>query len=293
GSVQLQGKELKLLTPGDAGIKTTSGKALAQNGHTPLVIANTFGKGKAVFLNLEIAGYAYQRLQSSLESSLPELMEGVFGLANIAPRLQVLGADGKRLPGTEVAVYSNGGCEHVAIFRNPQFDDGGWGSFPTLETREWAGSIDNSLLEKDASVRLVWSEEWQTYDLRQRKDMGSVKSLEATLDPWSPLIFTRCPQPLPEFRLDTPSEIKAGETLNVTVHDAAPLPEGTARVIRIEIEDPSGRIYDLYSRNLLVHSTPFRESIPLAFNDPPGRWKMRARDVATGKTVEKPFTVDA
>ena len=291
GPVQLQGKQLKLLTSGDSGIKATSGKALAQIGSTPLVIVNPFGKGKAVFLNLEIAGYAYQRLQSHLDSSLPELMEGVFGLANIAPRLQVLGADGKRLPGTEMVVFSNGGCQHVAAFRNPQFDDGGWGSFPTLETREWAGSIDNSQLEKEARVRLVWSEESQTYDVRQRKDLGSVKSLEATLDPWSPLVFTRSAQALPEFRLDTPSEIKAGETLNVTIHDAAPLPEGTARVIRIEIEDPSGKIYDLYSRNLLVHSTPFRASMPTAFNDLPGRWKMRARDVATGKTIEMPFTV--
>lgn len=293
GSVQLQGKQLSLLTPGDNGIKPTAGKVLAQSGNSPLVIVNAFGKGKAVFLNLEISAYAYQRLEASLASGLPELMEGVFGLANIAPRLQVLGADGKRLPGTEVVVFSNGGCEHVAVFRNPQFDDGGWGSFPTMEAREWAGSIDNSLLEKEARVRLVWSEERQTYDIMQRKDMGSIKSLEATLDPWSPLIFTRSSQPLPGFRLDPPGEVKAGETLNIIVRDTAPLPEGTARVVRIEIEDPSGKTYDLYSRNLLINAMPFRESIPLAFNDPTGRWKIRARDVATGQTVETPFTVAA
>ncbi|HEX5410551.1 MAG TPA: beta-galactosidase trimerization domain-containing protein [Terriglobia bacterium] len=293
GSLDLQGKQLNLLTPGDNGIKPSTGKAMAQSGSTPLVILNTFGKGKAVFLNLEIAAYAYQRLQASLASSLPELMESVLGLATITPRLRVLGADGKRLPGTEVVVYSNGGCEHVAIFRNPQFDDGGWGSFPTMEAREWAGSIDNSLVEKPARIRLVWSDEKQTYDVGQRKDLGSIKSLEASLDPWSPLVFTRSAQPLPDFRLDIPNEIKAGAMLNLTVHDAAPLPEGTARVVRIEIDDPSGKTYDLYSRNLLIHATPFRESIPMAFNDPSGRWKVRARDVATGKVVETPFTVAA
>lgn len=293
GPVQLQGKELKLLAPGDSGIKPTTGKALAQSGSTPLVIVNGFGKGKAVFLNLEIAGYAYQRLQASLDFSLPDLMEGVLALANIAPRLRVLGADGKRLPGTEVVAYWNGGCEHVAVFRNPQFDDGGWGSFPTLQAREWAGSIDNSLLEKEAWVRLVWGEERQTYDIRQRKDVASVKSLEATLGPWSPLIFTRSAKPLPEFRLDIPGEIKVGGTLNIVVQDATPLPEGTVRVVAIDIEDPSGKTYDLYSRNLLVRSTPFRESIPLAFNDPTGQWKVRALDVATGKAVETPFTVAA
>jgi hypothetical protein len=293
GSLQLQGKQLKLLTPGDSGIKAATGKALAQIGSAPLVIVNTFGKGKAIFLNLEIAGYAYQRLQASLETSLPDLMEGVFGLADIAPRLRVLGADGRRLPGTEVVVYSNGSCEHVAVFRNPQFDDGGWGSFPTLEAREWAGSIDNSLLEKEARVRLAWGEAMQTYDIRKRKDMGSVKGLDATLDPWSPLIFTRSAQPLPEFQLDIPGEIKAGETLNIILHDVSPLPEGTARLVRIEIEDPSGKTYDLYSRSLLIHSTPFRESIPLAFNDPTGRWKVSAHDVTTGQTVEKTLSVVA
>jgi hypothetical protein len=293
GSLQLQGKQFKLLTPGDIGVKTTTGKALAQSGSTPLVIANTFGKGKAVFLNLEIAGYAYQRLQASLDTSLPDLVEGVLGLANITPRLRVLGPDGKRLPGTEVVIYSNGGCEHVAVFRNPQFDDGGWGSFPTLEAREWAGRIDNSRLEKEAKVRLVWDDAKQTYDIRRRKDMGSVKSLDATLDPWSPLIFTRSVQPLSEFRVAPPGEIRAGKTLNIIVHNAAPLPEGTHRLVNIEIDGPSGKTYDLYSRNLLIHSTPFRESIPVAFNDPTGRWTIRAHDVVTGQTVETPFTVVA
>ena len=174
---------------------------------------------------------------------------------------------------------------------NPQFDDGGWGSFPTLEAREWAGSIDNSLLEKDAKVHLEWREAGQTYNIRQHKAIGSIKALDTTLDAWSPLVFTRSAQPLPEFRLDVPSEIKAGEDLNVVVHDAAPLPEGTFRVIRLEVEDPSGKTYDLYSRNVLIHSTPFRESISLAFNDPTGRWKLRARDVMTGQAVESPFKV--
>ncbi|MGA8185440.1 MAG: hypothetical protein WB819_17565, partial [Terriglobia bacterium] len=153
--------------------------------------------------------------------------------------------------------------------------------------------IDNSLLEKTAKVHLVWGEAAQTYDIRQRKDLGSGKSLDATLDPWSPLLLTRSAQPLPEFRLDDPGEIKAGQTLGIIVHNDALLPEGTSRLVSIEIDDPSGKNYGIYSRNLLVRSTPFREFIPIAFNDPTGRWKIRARDVMTGQSVEKPFSVVA
>jgi hypothetical protein len=293
GPLKLQGQELKLMTPGDAGIKATTGKSLAQSGRTPLVIVNEFGRGKAVFLNLEISSYAYQRLQASLDTSLPSLMEGVFELADITPRVRVLGADGKRLPGTEVVIYQNGGCEHVAIFRNPQFDDCGWGSFPTVEAHEWAGSIDNSLLEKTDKVHLAWGAAGETYDVREGKNLGFVKTLDATLDPWSPLLLTRSTQPLPEFRLSNPDEIKAGQALNIVVDDATPLPEGTFRVVRLEIDDPSGKTYGIYSRNLLIRSTPFRESVTLAFNDPTGRWKLRAHDVMTGQSIEKPFSVVA
>jgi Beta-galactosidase trimerisation domain len=289
GSLQLEGKELRLLKPGDETLKTTKGRALAESGSVPLVIVNQFGSGRAVFLNLEVADYAYQRLQASLDTSLPELMEAVFGLAQISPRLRVLGPDGKRLPGTEAVFFANGACEHVAIFRNPQFDDGGWGSYPTLKERGWAGSIDNSLFEKEAQVSLEWSEARQTYDIRGRKDLGALKSHKAILNPMEPLVFTRSTQPLPKFGLGVPSQVKVGETLRVTFRDESPLPEGTSRVIRLDITDPSGKAYELYARNVLIHATPQQESIPIAFNDPKGRWHVQAHDIMTGQVEQASF----
>jgi len=89
------------------------------------------GQGKAVFLNVELASYPYHRLTPSLRTSLPEIMEQIFGLAGIEPQVRVLDATGNRLPGMEVVRFANRTYEHVAVFRNPQFDDGGWENSPT------------------------------------------------------------------------------------------------------------------------------------------------------------------
>ncbi len=189
-ALRLAGKELRGMSPGDATVVTNSGKALARSGEVPLVIVNQFGSGHAVFLNLEVADYGYLRLKSNSESSLPEIMEGVFELAQIKPQVRVLGSDGKRLPGTEVVRFANGSCEQVAIFRNPQFDNAGWDVNPKLAAElkpnivpgfdDVEDLIDNSLLEKEEAVTIEWTEVNQTYDVRGRKDLGKVRSLKAS-----------------------------------------------------------------------------------------------------------------
>jgi hypothetical protein len=197
------------------------------------------------------------------------------------------------LPGVEIVRFANGACEHVAIFRNPQLDDGGWDDLPTLPERGWAGAIDNSFLEKEAPVTIVWPAAMPTYDVRARRDLGETAKVEAVLDPWSPIVLTRSPKPIPELRVDVPQQVRAGESLAVTLRDETPLPEGTARVVRLEFVTSGGRDYEPYARNVRVEATPHVERVPLARNDPVGAWKVHALDVMTGREVEASFTVHA
>src|SRR5256884_8348980 len=110
-------------------------------------------------------------------------MEQVFALARMEPQVRVLDAAGQRLPGTEIVRFANGACEHVAIFRNPQFDDGGWGSLPTLPERGWAGEIENSLLEKEAAGANSSSAPLPTYDAAAKRALGGTATGEAVLGP--------------------------------------------------------------------------------------------------------------
>jgi hypothetical protein len=290
--LRLEGKSLNVAV-GDETVSAAAGKPLARSGDIPLVISNHFGQGKSVFLNLEVANYAYDRLQAKAQTSLPDLLEGVLGLAGIEPALRVLDASGKRLPGTEVVRFSNGSCEHVAIFRNPQFDDGGWGNLPTAPERGWAGEIDNTLLESEAHVTVTWLEAQQAYDVRGKRDLGETAKVEAVLDPWSPLVITRSPKPIPELRVQVPEQVQAGAALAVTLRDDAPVPEGTSRVLRLEFVTSAGTAYDLYARNILVATTPHVERFDFALNDPGGQWQLSAHDLITGRVAQAVFTVRA
>jgi len=289
-SLPLQGKKLNL-NVGDETIRTTSGKAFAQSGQVPLIIVNSFGHGKAVFLNLEISTYPYERLQANSSSSLAELMAGVFGVAQIEPQVRVLDVAGKRLPGTEIVRFGNGAYEHVAIFRNPQTDDGGWGDLPTLPERGWAGEIDNSLLEKPAQITIAWPAAMPTYDVRGKRDFGDVAKVQMVLDPWSPLVLTRTPNLIPELRVGAPEQVQAGGPLAVTLRAEAPLPPGTFRIVRLELVAPEGHPDELYSRNVRVESTSHIERFHLAYNDPAGQWRVIAHDLVSGRVVEASFTL--
>jgi hypothetical protein len=255
------------------------------------VIVNDFERGKAIFLNAEVSSYAYDRLQAASSTSLPELLGAVFRLAGIEPQVRVLDRSGARLPGTEIVRFANGACEHVAIFRNPQFDDGGWGALPTLPERGWAGEIDNSLLEKEAAVTISWSAAMPTYDVRAKRDLGETAKVETTLDPWSPLLLTRSPRPVPELRLGIAEQVRAGDLLRVTLRDEASLSAGTFRVVRLELVAPGGRRYEWYARNVRVEATPHVELFSLARNDPEGAWQVDAYDVMTGRVAQATFQV--
>ena len=291
GALNLQSRKLDLKL-GDESIGVTSGKALARSGQVPLIIVNDVAAGKAVFLNAELASYPYDRLTKNSATSMPEILERVFGLAQIEPQVRVLDADGKRIPGVEVVRFANGAYEHVAIFRNPQFDDGGWGDLPTRPEREWAGSIDNSLLEKNAEVTVAWTAPMATYDIRARRDLGIVSKIQMTLDPWSPLVFTRAPAPVPKLRVEAPPEVNPHEPLIVTLRSESPILEGAFRVVRLEFVTPDGKPYELYARNVRVESTtPQLERFHLAYNDPKGRWKINSHDLITGQVAQTEFTL--
>lgn len=290
GTLRLSGRSLKL-TVADSAVTTTEGKALARNGDVPLVVVNQFGKGRAIYLNLEVGAYCYDRLQADSGTSLPELMEGILKLAEIEPHVRVMGENGKRLRGTEVVIFKNGGWEYVAIFRNPQFDDAGWGDFPTMKALGWAGRIDNSLLERDAGVTIEWKTAQHTYDVRGKEDLGKLRIHKATLSPWDPLVFTRSEQAVPRLQLNVPAQVKAGSPLAMKLRSTESFPDKSHRVIRLELETPSGQIYDLYARNLLIDSQSHTEIIPVALNDPKGQWHVHIRDVMTGQMGEASFEV--
>jgi hypothetical protein len=254
------------------------------------VIVNRLGAGRAVFLNLDVSDYAYQRLRADLEPTLPDLLRAVLAQAQISGRAEVLGSDGKRLRGTEVVAFGNGAYEHVAVFRNPQFDDGGWGDHPTIAAGNWAGQIDNSVVEKPEEISVEWPDARSTYDVRGRKELGEVKTVRATLDPWSPLVFTRAAARIPDLRVSLPAQVRAGQPLELNLQTDR-FPGGGVRVVSTEVFAPSGEPYELYGKNVVLRSSPHIAHVPLAYDDPKGQWRLICHDLVSGQVINQSFEV--
>jgi hypothetical protein len=299
GSLHLAGQELRELRVGDPTVTLAGGKALAKSGDVPMVVVNRFGSGQAIFLNMEIADYGYHRLQPGSRSSLPELMESAFAMGGVKPRIRILGPDGKRLPGVEIVRFANGGCELVAIFRNPQTDNSGWGAYPKLMANDsevvldpkLIEDIDNSLLEKTAEITIDWPENRETYDVRRRKSLGKLQTQKALLHWWEPLVFTRSDNPLPGLRVSVAPGVRRGQMVEIDLTNAGPLPAETLRIVHLEFKTPAGKPYDLYARNVTAKNATTIERIPFAVNDPKGKWKLSAHDLISGQVVETAFTL--
>jgi len=101
-----------------------------------------------------------------------------------------------------------------------------------------------------------------------------------TLDPWSPLVLTRAPEPIPKLRVESPVEAQPGRSLIVTLRNESPLPEGAFRIDSTGIRDARGQNPTSFTREM-CGSNPhlILERFHLAYNDPKGRWKINAHDL--------------
>ena len=62
-------------------------------------------------------------------------------------------------------------------------------------------------------------------------------------------------------------------------------------VLHVDVVNPSGQIVGYYSGNLLAPEGHAAKVLPVAVNDPPGRWEIRVRDMLTGQSKTTAFEV--
>jgi len=82
------------------------------------------------------------------------------------------------------------------------------------------------------------------------------------------------------------ARLEISDTLALRLTDDAGKPVDRS-VARIEVFDPAGRLVRHYSSNVSILDGRAKFQIPFALNDPPGRWRVRARDVISGLTAER------
>lgn len=228
----------------------------------------------------DVLAYHQQRLLHK-EGAVHSAAAAVLASTGVAPRFRLrapgINADG--IVGLERHEFRNGGVTIVGLHGNPQLrvDELGPPEFKS-----------NERFEKPHKARLLLPEEMHVYDIRKGRALGRQRELAAEVDPYEPTLYALSPSAIGGLAMSAPSAGTRGQTVRFSLRIASP---AATHVFHVDVIDPAGQTLRQYSGNHLAPRGVAGFSLPLAFNDPAGRWQIRVRDILSGQTAEAAIEV--
>jgi hypothetical protein len=251
-----------------ANLGLTTGQALATiGGKLPVLVVNSHGKGLAVYLNFNpglLEGEAGAK-------SLPDLLESLIAQAKIERPFTVVDAEGKPVK-LRMGVFRSGDLRYVGFSADPE---------------------GNSLAEqRKMDVTLKSRQEGFLYDVRRRQSLGKTKEHRLTLTPGWAELFSLLPYSVERIDVTAAGDgTPPGTVAHVEAKLATSAQKPGKHVLALRVVDPTGRKRPEHDRNLVDEAGRCGVDIPVALNDPPGKWTVTLRDVATGVTGTAVFQV--
>ena len=274
----------------DPSVRLADGRAHGKAGDIPVVIVNKVGKGQAVLLNFNMTGppdsvppkmgetnqswgsygkygryysyYSWAQSTPAPEASL-EFLGRLLVSAGVKPALQVRDQTGDRFRNLEVRRWQNGRIEIISLFRG-------------------GGGGDDEALVQLPEARHV-------YNLRSGKDLGRTASLSVPILANRATFLVLAPEPVPDVELKLSTERPApGEVVRLTA--AVPGAAGL-HAVRVRVRTPAGEAAEWLNRELMVDDQGQGCDLPVAFNDPVGRWTVEATDLYTERITTTRYMV--
>jgi len=238
------------------------------------------GKGQAIRLDTDIAGYLQRRLTGD-EASIHDGITRLLRANDIRPRFAVEDDNGDAVVGIDTHVLANGRVRIVSLQSNPQMrvDELGPPDFRS-----------NKRFETPISVRLRLPASMYVYDIRTRTALGRQNQLSLTVDPYEPTLLAMSDTPLPEMQVTLPARARRGSLVDISMRTAPS--QANVNVFHVTIRNPAGERMLAYSGNVIVHASEGSKRIPLALNDPTGPWRVTVHNLLSGQTVTRRLDVE-
>jgi hypothetical protein len=187
-----------------------------------------------------------------------EFLGRLLASAGVEPALQVLNRAGGPFRDLEVRRWQNGRIRIISLFRG-----------------EYGAEEEEALL-KLPEARHV-------YNLRSGKDLGRTASLTVRILPDRATFLVLAPGPVPDVEL----KLSAGRAARGQVVRLTASVPGAAglHAVRVRVRTPAGEVAEWLNRELMVDGRGQDCDLPVAFNDPVGRWTVEATDLYTEKTT--------
>jgi hypothetical protein len=206
----------------------------------------TFGKGKALYTTFGDAG------GREGSHAVSEILEA----AGVRPRFPVVRTDGALARDVETYIFENGGVTIVALLRD---------------------FVPSANLSNRETVVMTLPQRLNAYDIQTGQHLGNTDRLTVELGPVKPTLLALSERPLAPLSIVGPSSTRLGGTVEFQIRTDSPAVD----VVHLDVIDPAGNIVAHYSGNLLGRSE-VSKLLPLAVNDQPGVWSIRARDLLGG-----------
>ena len=121
------------------------------------------------------------------------------------------------------------------------------------------------------------------------RTLGFIDRLALELGPVDPVILALSEKPLAPPFISGPRDTHLGTNAEFFIHSDWP---AAFDVVHLDVIDPAGNIVAHYSGNVLVPQGGVSKLLPLAFNDQPGVWSIRVRDLLGGGSEVAKLQVD-
>lgn len=250
----------------DGQVRVTDGKACGQADGVPLVILKQTGKGRAVLLNYGFGSAARVRREAGALAQWG-VLKAVLALAGLKPRVTVeAGGDPLRL--LEIVRFQDGPIQYLGFLKNRA-----------------------STEEQTVNAKVTLAEGGHVYDVRAGRYLGQVSSWQEDFVPARARLYARLPYTIggvlvAATKLPSPTPDSVGPSLQCSVTVQCSSKAQGRHWVELRVIGPDGRVRRHYGRNLPAVAGKAATTIPLALNDPPGTWKVLAREVISGKTGE-------
>ena len=245
----------------DQAVTSTDGNALGKCGEAPLVIVRKVGKGQAVLLNFAVDFFPDVGSPDTAEAGA-HVFQQLFASAGVGPVFRAQAENGQRLRRVETARWRTGDTDLVALFRQ-------------------------SGQPESATVFLPQAR--HVYDLRRRQYLGQVESFQTQIVPSRATFFALTPTRAgPARLLLAENTTRRGQVVKASV--SVPGAGGT-RAVKVSVWGPDGQEAEPFRQVLMVGEAGASCWLPIAYNDPTGRWTVKFVELFTNEATTVPLHV--
>lgn len=276
-------------TVGDASLEMTSGKSMGKIGDAPAFIVNQYGKGKAVLLNFSWDNYggyspaAKETYKETLSEFAPDFRQFFINLlhyAEIDREVEVIQSNPE--PPAVIRNYrrKNGRMEYLCLLHD---------LYPTPQTKDaylLSGAVPPA---KDILVKLP--EKRHIYDIEKGEYLGYASEITDKMEFAGAKMYSLMPYKVTGIKVSADKQLKQGEVLNYSIRVNADNKNTGSHVIRVDFINPDGKEAGYYGKNIITDKGVHTGNLPLAYNEMPGEWTMKVKDVPTGVTETIKFFV--